>query len=158
TISLFGVQGGGKSYTLGSIVEMAALPIPSINLLPRPLAVVIFHYSPTMDYRPEFTSMISPNSVEGQIKQLRENYGSEPRGLSDVVLLVPSDKLSARRVEYPNIEVLPLKFAASELQSSYWRFLMGAVGNQATYIRQLNRLMKTLRSNLSIEAFRQGID
>ncbi|NEE05274.1 hypothetical protein G3M58_02350, partial [Streptomyces sp. SID7499] len=25
TISLFGVQGGGKSYTLGSIIEMATL-------------------------------------------------------------------------------------------------------------------------------------
>jgi len=57
TISLFGVQGGGKSYTLGTIAEMALLPIPNINVLPRPLATVIFHYSPTMDYRPEFTSM-----------------------------------------------------------------------------------------------------
>ena len=158
TISLFGVQGGGKSYTLGSIAEMAALSIPGINLLPRPLATVIFHYSPTMDYRPEFTSMISPNSVEEQIRQLRENYGAEPRGLSDVVLLAPADKVQARKTEYPDIEVLPLKFAAAELQSSHWRFLMGAVGNQATYIRQLNRLMKTLRSSLTIEALRQGID
>ncbi len=158
TISLFGVQGGGKSYTLGSIAEMASLSIPGINLLPRPLATVIFHYSPTMDYQPEFTSMISPNSVEEQIRQLRENYGAEPEGLSDVVLLAPADKVQARKAEYPNIEVLPLKFAAAELQSSHWRFLMGAVGNQATYIRQLNRLMKTLRSNLTIEALRQGID
>lgn len=88
TISLFGVQGGGKSYTLGSIAEMSALRIPGINVLPRPLATVIFHYSPTMDYRPEFTSMISPNSVEEQIRQLRDSYGAEPQGLSDVVLLV----------------------------------------------------------------------
>ncbi len=36
TISLFGVQGGGKSYTLGSIIEMACLPLPGINHLPRP--------------------------------------------------------------------------------------------------------------------------
>jgi hypothetical protein len=158
TISLFGVQGGGKSYTLGSIAEMSALRIPGINVLPRPLATVIFHYSPTMDYRPEFTSMISPNSVDEQIRQLRDSYGAEPQGLSDVVLLAPADKVEARKAEYPDIEVLPLKFAAAELQSSHWRFLMGAVGNQATYIRQLNRLMKTLRSSLTIEALRQGID
>jgi hypothetical protein len=158
TISLFGVQGGGKSYTLGSIAEMAALRIPAINRLPRPLATVIFHYSPTMDYRPEFTSMISPNSVEEQVRQLRERYAAEPQGLLDVVLLAPADKVQARKTEYPDIEVLPLKFAAAELQSSHWRFLMGAVGNQATYIRQLNRLMKALRSNLTIEALRQGID
>lgn len=158
TISLFGVQGGGKSYTLGAIAEMASLKVSGINLLPRPLATVIFHYSPTMDYRPEFTSMVSPNSIEQQVRQLRESYGAEPQGLSDVVLLAPADKVNERKAEYPDIEVLPLKFAAAELQSSHWRFLMGAVGNQATYIRQLNRLMKALRGNMTIDALRQGID
>lgn len=53
TISLFGVQGGGKGYTLGSVAEMASLQIPGINCLPEPLSTVIFHCSPTMDYKPE---------------------------------------------------------------------------------------------------------
>src|SRR4029077_7272634 len=61
TISLFGVQGGGKSYTLGSIIEMASLSLPGINFLPQPLATVVFHYSSTQDYKPEFTSMNRPN-------------------------------------------------------------------------------------------------
>ena len=72
TLSLFGVQGGGKSYTLGTIAEMASLPIPHINVLPQPLATVIFHYSPTMDYRPEFTSMVSPNTDAAQVKALKD--------------------------------------------------------------------------------------
>src|SRR5207247_8580260 len=72
TISLFGVQGAGKSYTLGSIVEMACMPIPGVNVLPSPLAAVIFHYSPTQDYKPEFTSMVHPNPDPGQIDQLYE--------------------------------------------------------------------------------------
>jgi DNA phosphorothioation-dependent restriction protein DptH len=75
TISLFGVQGGGKSYTLGAIAEMASLPIPNINVLPRPLATVIFHYSPTMDYKPEFTSMVEPNSDAEQIKSAQGQVG-----------------------------------------------------------------------------------
>jgi DNA phosphorothioation-dependent restriction protein DptH len=158
TISLFGVQGGGKSYTLGSVVEMASLPIDGINELPQPLASVIFHYSPTMDYAPEFTTMVSPNSDEAQVAALRERYGAEPKALSDVVMLVPEDKLEERRAEYPSIQVHPLKFAASELQAGHWRFLMGAVGNQATYIRQLNRIMKKLRDDLTLEALEQGID
>ena len=33
TISLFGVQGGGKSYTLGSVIEMACMPIKGVNRL-----------------------------------------------------------------------------------------------------------------------------
>ncbi|MEZ4402402.1 MAG: hypothetical protein R3B06_20420 [Kofleriaceae bacterium] len=45
----------------------------------------------------------------------------------------------------------PLKFGAAELQTSHWRFLMGAVGNQATYIRQLNRVMKSLRDDLTLQ-------
>lgn len=52
----------------------------------------------------------------------------------------PEDKLEERRGEYPGLQVHVLKFAAAELQASHWRFLMGAVGNQATYIRQLNRI------------------
>jgi len=158
TISLFGVQGGGKSYTLGSVAEMASLSIPGINVLPEPLASVIFHYSPTMDYKPEFTSMIDPNPVEEQIRTLRDIYGAEPRALSDVVLLVPVDKLNERRREYPDLTVLPLQFASSELKASHWKFLMGAVGNQATYIRQVMRIMKSMRDNITLEGLRAGID
>jgi len=44
TVAVFGVQGGGKSYTLGSIIEMACREIPAINVLPRPLGAVVFHY------------------------------------------------------------------------------------------------------------------
>ena len=158
TISLFGVQGGGKSYTLGTIAEMASLRIPNINVLPRPLATVIFHYSPTMDYRPEFTSMVAPNSEAAQVKALKDTFGAEPCSLTDVLLLAPADKLEERKREYPGIEIRPLKFGAAELQTTHWRFLMGAVGNQATYIRQLNRLMKSLRDDLTLEGLNRGIE
>jgi hypothetical protein len=47
---------------------------------------------------------------------------------------------------------------AAELQTSHWRFLMGAVGNQATYIRQLNRVMKSLRDDLTLDGLRDGIE
>ncbi len=158
TISLFGVQGGGKSYTLGSVIEAASLPAPPVNQLPRPLATIVFHYSPTSDYAPEFTSMTAPNSVPDQLRVLRERYGAEPRGLHDVLLLVPESQVDRRRAEYPDIEVRTLAFGSAELQARHWRFLMGAIGNQSTYIRQLNRIMRAVRSNLTLEAIRDGID
>lgn len=157
TISLFGVQGGGKSYTLGSVAEMASLQIPGINCLPEPLSTVIFHYSPTMDYKPEFTSMVRANSVEDQVVALKEVYGAEPKALTDVLLLVPADKIEERQAEYPDIEVRPLQFSASELKASHWKFLMGAVGNQATYIRQIMRIMKAMRDGITLEGLRAGI-
>jgi hypothetical protein len=157
-MSLFSVQGGGKSSTLGTIAEMAVLAIPHINTLPRPLATIIFHYSPTQDYKPEFTSMMTPNDEEGQIRVLQERYGAEPQALRDLILLSPQDKLDARRAEYPDIDIRPLKFAAAELQASHWRFLMGAVGSQSTYMRQLNHIMKEHRYDLSLVTIRQGLN
>jgi hypothetical protein len=158
TISLFGVQGGGKSYTLGSIVEMASLPAAPVNELPHPLATVVFHYSRTMDYAPEFTSMVRPNDDQAQLKVLKERYGAEPRALTDVLLLTPEAQVAERRREFPGIDVQPLAFSSGELQASHWRFLMGAVGNQSTYIRQLTRIMRANRDNLSLAAIRQGVD
>ena len=157
TISLFGVQGGGKSYTLGSVIEMACMPVAGVSRLPHPLAGVVFHYSATLDYRPEFTSMAAPNAVEADVGKLRADYGASPRALDDLVILTPAAKVEARRAEYPGIEVLPISFAASELKASHWKFLMGAVGSQSLYIRQLALVMKKLRGDLTLDGLRRGV-
>ena len=157
TISLFGVQGGGKSYTVGSIIEMACMPVDGVNALPYPLAGVVFHYSSTLDYRPEFTTMVAPNQSDVEVEALRNRYSASPRGLSDVVILAPAAKVEERRAEYPGIEVMPIAFTATELKASHWKFLMGAVGSQSMYIRQLTLVMKKLRGELTLAALRQGI-
>lgn len=158
TISLFGVQGGGKSYTLGTVIEMASMPLQHINVLPSPLATVIFHYSPTQDYAPEFTSMINANSVEEEIRILRERYKANPEALKDVLILTPANKVDDRRAEYPDIEVKPIAFSASELKAAHWKFLMGAIGSQSMYMRQINLIMRGLRDSLTLDALRAGID
>ena len=157
TISLFGVQGGGKSYTLGSIVEMACMPVEGVNKLPHPLAGVIFHYSSTLDYPPEFTSMAAPNVGDAEVDALRADYGATPRALDDLVILTPAAKVEERSAQYPGVEVLPIAFAASELKASHWKFLMGAVGSQSMYIRQLALIMKKLRGEITLDALRQGV-
>ncbi|MFJ2578454.1 hypothetical protein [Kitasatospora aureofaciens] len=157
-ISLFGVQGGGKSYTLGSVLEMASLPVPGINQLTSPLASIVFHYSDTSDYDPEFISMVQANDEEGQREALRRRYGAQPAALTDVVLLVPAECVEERQERYPGVLVRPLAFAASELKIAHWKFLMGAVGNQSGYIRQISRIIKANRANLSLEAVRRGVE
>lgn len=158
TISLFGVQGGGKSYTLGSVVEMATMSIPHVNVLPSPLATVIFHYSQTQEYKPEFVSMNAANDDAAQLTLLKERYGASPQALTDVVLLVPQTKVEERRQEFPGVEVRPLLFQASELQASHWKFLMNAVGNNATYIRQLGRIMREHRHELTVERLQEAVE
>ncbi len=158
TVSLFGVQGGGKSYTLGSIIESATISAPPLNHLTNPLATIVFHYSATQDYAPEFTSMLAPNDDPTARSILRNTFGVEPRGLSDIVLLVPRDQCEKRRYEYPGLDVRPLAFSSAELQATHWRFLMGAVGNQATYIRQLTRIMRGHRDDLRMDTIRHAVE
>ena len=157
TISLFGVQGGGKSYTIGTITEMTLDQFPNINTLPAPMASVIFHYSESMDYAPEFTSMIYPNDNAAQLKKLKEVYGAEPGSIDDVVMLVPEDKAEQRKIEYPSIEIQPIKFHSTDLNVQDWMFLLKAVGNDSTYISQLRMIMKQNRNNLNLADLRQAV-
>jgi DNA phosphorothioation-dependent restriction protein DptH len=158
TVSLFGVQGSGKSYTLGGIVEMACMPIPGVNVLPQPLAAVIFHYSSTLDYRPEFTSMVTANTDDAQVRELRDRYGGQPQALDDVVILTPAAKVGERSAEYPGMTIRPICFKSSELKAAHWKFLMGAVGSQSMYIRQVSLIMKKLRDQLSLTGLRKEIE
>lgn len=156
TISLFGVQGGGKSYTLGTIVEMAAQPLRGLNLLPRPLASVIFHYHESQDYPPEFVSMIEPNSSANEAAILRQEFGADVARLDDVLLLTSADKLAARRAEFPSLCVEPIYFSSSELSIKDWRFLMGVTGNQM-YMKQANLIMRQLRDQITLPKLRTEI-
>jgi hypothetical protein len=158
TISLFGVQGAGKSYSIGTITEMVLQSIPHINSLPKPLAGVIFHYSQSQDYKPEFTSMVGPNTKTGEVNRLREWYDARPQGIADVVLVVPEAKLAERRAEYPDLQVEPLALSSAELGIADWRFLMGTTGSQALYIKHLNSIMRSLRGNLTLEGLRAAVE
>jgi hypothetical protein len=158
TISLFGVQGGGKSYTIGTITEMMLKEFPAINELPAPLSGVIFHYSETMDYSPEAASMIYPNDKEKEIEFLKSKYGADPDNLSDVILLSPLDKMDERRRQFPSIEIRKIAFNSQELNVQDWMFLLGAIGNDATYVRQLKAIMREIRNNITLAELRDRID
>lgn len=158
TISLFGVQGGGKSYTIGTITEMVLKQFSNINTLPSPLAGVIFHYSESMDYEPEFTSMIYPNDNRTELQKLKDQYGAEPDSIKDVVLLTPRDKIEDRRLEYPSIDIQPISFNSMELNVQDWMFLLGAVGNDSAYIKQLKSLMREQRRNITMEGLSESVE
>ena len=157
TISLFGVQGAGNSYTIGSITEMVLRQFSKVNLLPAPMASVIFHYSDSMDYAPEFTSMVYPNDEAGQLAKLKAEYGAEPGCIKDVVLLAPESQVETRKMEYPDIDVHPIGFDSSELSVKDWMFLLGAMGNDSTYIKELKQIMKACRYDMSLANIRNGV-
>lgn len=157
TISLFGVQGAGKSYTVGSIVEMATQPFVGINVLPAPLATVIFHYHESQDYPPEFVTMNAPNTREAEVHTLEQEYGAQPGQLEDLLILTSADKVALRQAEFPSVQVEPLYFSSTELALKDWRFLMGAFGTQM-YMKQIALIMRQLRDKMTLETLRAEIE
>lgn len=157
TISLFGVQGAGKSYTIGSVTEMVLKQFSNVNHLPAPMASVIFHYSDSMYYAPEFTSMIYPNDEAGQLAKLKAEYGAEADRIEDVILLTPERQLEERKSDYPDLEIHPIAFDSAELSIKDWMFLMGAIGNDSIYIKELKEIMRDLDPDISLAGIKEAV-
>jgi hypothetical protein len=144
TLSIFGVQGAGKSYTLRAVIESAVTSLSGLNRLPHPLASVVFHYHQTQDYPPEFVTMGEPNDDEDDVRRLQA-WGGQPTGVPSLVVLTTRDMLLHREAEFPGIPVQPIAFASTELTAQDWRFLMGATGSDSFYLQLLNDVMRLCR-------------
>lgn len=156
-ISLFGVQGSGKSFTTGSIVEAGLIQEPRLGKLTNQLATVVFHYSRDMSVKCEYGSMSEPSDDESSIEWLRER-GVEPATVDEVVVLVPSGQEDQRRADYPGCTVETLAIGTAELSGEDWKLLMGIAGGEQMYARQMQRVLGDLRSEISLSTIRAGIE
>jgi hypothetical protein len=166
-ISLFGQPGAGKSYSLGTLIEMATQPVDNVNVLPSPLCSIIYHYADSEFYPPEFVSMVNPNTKANEIEELQRSqhvkppgWGAKPTACSDLIILAPAAMVEKRKREFPGIPVYPASFHPRELAGSHWKYLMGAVGSGNLYLRVLKNLIRELAINdrLSIDNVRAAID
>ena len=158
TISIFGIQGSGKSYTLGVITEMAVKAAQNISNLDKPLASVIFHYSKKETYTPEFESFTRPNKNQKEINGLQKLYEAEPMAIQNMKILVPPGKLEIRKKQYEALEVEPLLFRPQELGAPEWSLLLGAGGEQL-YLKQIKNILKKLKDEdrLTVEHLKAKI-
>ena len=78
--------------------------------------------------------------------------------MDDVILLAPADKIEERKRQYPSIRIEPISFNSNELKIQDWMFLLGAVGNDATYVRQLKLIMRNHRDHISLGILRASIE
>jgi len=154
-LSVFGVQGSGKSYGLGSIIEAGLLRKPNLGNLSRPLATVVFHYSGDVNYVSEYGSMVHPDNNEEAWFLDRE---IDPSAKLDVIVLVPKNQLNERVPDYPGCDVRELALAPSELTVSDWKLLMGIEGGNQMYARSMQQVLGKLGSDFSLEELRSGID
>ena len=156
-LGVFGQPGAGKSYTMGTLMEMACQPCPGANALPSPLCVMMFHYSASEVSEPEFVTMAQANTNTTETDLLHRFYGVDPRACDDVVIMAPANAVPRRTREFPGVPVVPLLFHPTELRVAQWKILMGAVGEKSLYLEVLKLAMKRCREHLSVAAIRREI-
>ncbi len=156
-VSVFGVQGSGKSYGVGNLIETALVRDPALNRLAHPLAAVVFHYDTNQAYVPEYTSMSQPNNDPRETAELEAEYGTHPVGLPDVRVLVPAELIDERRSDYPDLPVEGLVMAPDELTVNDWRLLMGVQGGDQLYVKAMGTLFRSLRQELTVRSLKREV-
>ena len=145
-VGIFGYMGSGKSYLLGNIIESALIHIPKVNVLPAPLAVVIFNYRRNASDRFELSSLALPNNDPHDIERLAIEYGAAPIGIPGVdVLCLPGELRPQRRLEYGSLTSSELFFSPSALDVEDWELLMGEPGSEAVFARTIRAVLGDLR-------------
>ncbi len=146
TIGIYGFMGSGKSYLLGDLIESAVMPIPNINRLRAPLAVVVFNYRRNATDRFELGSLSRPNSDPGDLARLAAEYQAAPVALADVhVLCLPGELRPARLDEYHGLTSSELMFDARALGAEDWELLMGEPGSDSVFARTIRDTLVGLR-------------
>lgn len=146
TVGIFGYMGSGKSYLLGNLIESALVEISGVNLLPAPLAVVIFNYRRNASDRFELSSLALPNNSAEDIERLASEYGARPVGIPGIdVLCLPGELRPPRRLEYGSLLARELFFNPATLDVEDWELLMGEPGSEAVFARTIRATLADLR-------------
>jgi DNA phosphorothioation-dependent restriction protein DptH len=147
TIGIFGYMGSGKSYLLGNLIESAVQPLPGINALPAPLAVVVFNYRRNAADRFELASLAHPNVNPADAETLAREYGAVPSAVGNLhVLCLPGELRPDRQREYGTLGATELFFDPRSLGAEDWELLMGEPGSEAVFARTIRNTLVDLRS------------
>ncbi len=147
TMGIFGYMGSGKSYLIGDLIESAVMPLPGINVLPVPMAVVVFNYRRNASDRFELSSLSVPNQNPDDVENLSREYGATPAAVQDIhVLCLPGELRPDRQREYGALQATELFFNPTLIGAEDWELLMGEPGSEAVFARTIRNTLIDLRS------------
>lgn len=157
TYLVCGKMNSGKSYGMAAVMESLVANLKNLNNTTKPHGVAVFHYSESMTYAPEYTTLAQPNTKPAELALLTA-YQASPQGIPDVTILAPPSRVAAVRAENPGITVKPLTMRSSEINSTCWRYLMGAAGDtESFYLKVLNQIIRRNRENCTLETLNAAV-
>lgn len=118
-----GVQGGGKSHTLGCVLESCLVPVPEEGIckLSSPMSALVLHFDPSPTSVCEVTGLIKPSDkLLGGSNNISRNLPREKM----IVLVSPSFYKQRKAFYGDYCEVRPLLFSWSTLTADHLRCIM----------------------------------
>jgi hypothetical protein len=154
-----GVQGAGKSHTVGVVVESCVLPFTMVNKLNSPMACLILHRA---DRDADANALVMVDTLQARIAELAASQPSEIHfQLPQVIVYVSPSRLRQQRELYTNHQVLPLLFDWGALTANQIKQLMGLeeTGGQLYVARMFSELQKYSRDGAipEYEQFKQNM-
>ncbi|KAK6338575.1 hypothetical protein TWF730_002638 [Orbilia blumenaviensis] len=146
TTFICGLQGSGKSHSLSVIMENCVIQNPAIGILHRPLAGVVFYFSP-------FTPLDAGKPCEVAYLAVPCAESTAPVGsylsrARKVTVLVSRSNLSNMQRVYgkiPGVKVYPLLLKASQLTAKTMLHLMSVQeDNTSLYLQVVTRILRDM--------------
>ncbi|KAF3217775.1 hypothetical protein TWF192_010913 [Orbilia oligospora] len=146
TTFICGLQGSGKSHSLSVIMENCLIQNPAIGVLHRPLAGVVFYFSP-------FTPLDAGKPCEvaylaAPAVNLTAPAGSYLARARKVTVLVSRSNLENMKRVYgkiPGVTVYPLLLKASQLTAKTMLHLMSVQeDNTSLYLAVVTRILRDM--------------
>jgi len=152
-----GVQGSGKSHTLGCVLESCMIPIPQekIITLKAPMTALVLHYDHNITSVCEATGLISPHPA---IEQLFGQSFAVPK--EKMIVLVSPTYYQQRKAFYGNYCIVkPLLFHWSCLTADHIKRIMRiSMNDNQLYVATMLDLLREYQQSGRIPKFQIFIE
>jgi hypothetical protein len=160
-----GVQGGGKSHTLGALLEACLVPFEEegVSRIAQPMAALVLHYDQSPTSICEATGLVAPaQRLAAMPAAAGGNGGTPPRCLprERMVVLVSPTYLQQRRAFYGRYcEVRPLLFTWSSLTADHIKRIMrvNETDNQL-YVSSMLNILRDYQRDAVLPSFASFLD
>jgi hypothetical protein len=150
-----GVQGGGKSHTLGCVLEACLVPVPEEGIaeLSAPMSALVLHFDPSPTSVCEVTGLIRPSDKLSGCN-LSRNLPREKM----IVLVSPSFYKQRKAFYGDYCEVRPLLFSWSSLTADHLRCIMQLTdADNQLYVATLLNILQEFQRDAVIPKFEDFI-
>ena len=154
-----GVQGAGKSHTLGCVLESCLIPFPQHDViqLQSPMSGLVLHYDQNVTSVCEATGVIAPSPLLSRVLQKSQVGGLSSCLPRDKMIVLVSPSYYKQRLQFYGdyCIVKPLLFRWSSLTADHIKRIMRVKqSDNQLYIAVLLDLLRSYQRKGSIPSFK----